>query len=249
MGAIPVPQSSQGTQWYNYPADSPGGGYGELLDPWCSRCGCCNYLKPDTNIAIPQGTPITALLPGKVTDVTDHGGGAGGLSVVVKLDQPLNNEATHVAYNFLGGSNVAVGQHVGAGQIIGRAGSPYGINFALALTPDDTWGGAHFNLNAKGDPNLDPRRLLAAVRSGTPVTPWGGGTYGQNSPVAGCGTFDIGCQLTQFFNSMGQQISNAGEKVAIFAIALTLIILGFYLMMHREVNTVAVKGAEAAVIA
>jgi hypothetical protein len=179
--------------------------------------------------------------------VTDHGGGAGGLSVVVKLDQPLNNNATHVAYNFLGGANVTKGQHLGAGQILGRAGSPYGINFALALTPDDTWGGSHFNLNAKGDPSLDPRRLLAAVRSGTPVTPWGDGTYGQSGPVSGCGAFDFGCMLTQALQSMGQQISNAGEKVAIFAIALTLIILGFYLMMHREINEGAEKGGGLAV--
>jgi hypothetical protein len=243
-----IPGQTTNPQWYNFPMDSPGGGYGEMRDPACSGSPNC-YLKPDTNIQVPSGTPITSLFSGTVTSVKDQGGSDGGLSVVVRNDDPnaINSTATHVAYNFLGNSTVSVGQHVGKGQIVGTAGSPYGINFALALTPDDNWGGQSFGLNAKGDPRLDPRPLLLATRSGSPILPYGSITPA--SPDGNCAAWDFGCQLTNFFGSIGQQITNAGEKIAIFAIALTLVILGFYLMMHRQINEAAVHGGELAVLA
>lgn len=163
MPQAPVPGST--IPWWQYPSDAPGTSYGQVQDPACQgQPGC--YLKPDVNIQVPSGTAITSLLSGTVTSVRDQGWNDGGLSVVVKSDNPINSLATHTAYNFLGSSNVQVGQHVAAGQQLGTAGSPYNIFFALALTTDDIWGNGGFHYNATGNPQLDPHQLLSAASSG-----------------------------------------------------------------------------------
>lgn len=156
--------------WYQYPSDSPGGSYGQITDPLGP------YKKPDVNIAVPAGTPITSLTFGIVTDVSDHGKNGGGLSVVILMQPPLNKLATHAAYNYLGSATVRVGQHVSPGDQIGVAGSKYGINFAIGLTSDNTWGGPTFNLNASGNSQLDPHLLLGGkLPSGVNNVPGIGG--------------------------------------------------------------------------
>ncbi len=135
----------------------------EPLDP--------NYRKPDTNIAVPTGVPITALLPGTVTDVSERGRTRGGLSVTVLLKPPWNEVATHISYNYLGSTSVATGQHVQSGQTVGIAGSSWPTWTAVALGSDDVWGGGPgFKLlNAVGDKRVDPRPVLAAAMGeGTP---------------------------------------------------------------------------------
>ena len=149
--------------WYSCTQDSPGGGYGETLEPLNP-----SFKKPDTNLQVPAGTPITALLSGTVTDASDRGKIAGGLSVTVRLNNPINSVATHISYNYLGSRQVSKEQNVQAGQTIGIAGSPTGIFTAVALGSDDVWGsGPGFALNAVGDPRLDPRPVLAAANKGT----------------------------------------------------------------------------------
>lgn len=145
--------------WFQYTIDTPGSSYGQITDP------LGNYKKPDVNIAVPSGTPITSLTDGVVTDVSDHGLSGGGLSVVIRMTTPLNSLATHAAYNFLGSTSVRVGQSVTMGQQIGTAGSPYGIYTAVGLTPDNTWGNGSFYLNAQGNPLLDPHLLLDGAPS------------------------------------------------------------------------------------
>ena len=210
--------------WYTYPQDQPGGGYGEILDPVC-QSGGCNYLKPDTNIAVPSGTPITALLPGTVTDVSSRGTGNGGLSVTVKLDNALNSLAQYVSYNFLGGTNVRVGQRVNAGQQVGTAGSPTGINFALALGNSPSWGsGAGFQYNATGNPLLDPRQLLSKFTSTGNGGNGGGGGGSSSTYPATCPPFDIACGMASLFSS------NTVRQVGLLFIALILLLVGLQIL-------------------
>jgi hypothetical protein len=151
----PQIQAQRFTQaWWMYPIDAKGSSYGQITDPLGT------YLKPDVNIAVPAGVPITSLTNGVVTDVSDHGSTGGGLSVVILMMPPLNTLATHVAYNYLGSAAVRVGQTVAMGQQIGVAGSKYGILLAVGLTPDNVWGGPSFYLNAQGNKMLDPHQLL-----------------------------------------------------------------------------------------
>lgn len=204
--------------WYTYPGDSPGGGYGEILDPLCQG-GKCTYLKPDYNVAVPGGVPITSLNSGVVTDVHDYGGCCGGLSTTVKMDNPPNSLAKYVSYNFLGSADTYVGQRVNSGTKIGTAGSPYGINFALALSADPRWGGPNFKYNAVGDPRLDPRQLLGNIKGGSSVPP---------SSDSNSGSPDFVTGLT--------------EHVLVFLVALVLIIVGFIIIARPTVEA----GAEGA---
>lgn len=172
-----------------------------MIDPVCAG-GICDYLKPDTNIAIPAGVPITALLPGTVTDVSNRGAGDGGLSVTMKMDNPLNNLAQYISYNFLGNANVNVGQHLNPGDQVGVAGSPTGIDFALGLGPSPSWGSGSFP-QGSGNPLTDPRQLLKSVISGTPL-PQGNtlsSTTGGSTSSTQCAPWDIPCIISQTVTS------------------------------------------------
>lgn len=154
--------------WYTYPTDSPGGGYGQMIDPVCDNGRLCHYLKPDTNIAIPSGTAITALYPGTITSIFNGGASDAGLSVTEKLDTPLNSLAQYMSFNYLGSEDVSTGERISPGQQIGTAGSPTGINFALALGSDPSWGnGPGFQQNAIGNPLLNPMQVINAAKQGT----------------------------------------------------------------------------------
>lgn len=166
--------------WYTYPPDSPGGGYGEMVDPVCTN-GSCNYLKPDTNMRIPSGVPITAWDSGVITDVSSRGSGDGGLSVTMLLAHPINSKARYVSFNFLGSATVHIGQPVSPGTQIGIAGSPLGINFALGLSAGPSWPGPGFP-QGRGDPAYDPRIVLKALNNGT-LPSGSGGILGLSLPT------------------------------------------------------------------
>lgn len=229
--------------WYMYPSDQPGGGYGEILDPVCQG-GRCSYLKPDTNIAVPSGTPITALLSGVVTDVSNKGAGGGGLSVTVKLDNALNSLAQYVSYNYLGSANVQVGQRLSAGQQLGIAGSPTGINFALALGSSPSWGGSGFQQNASGNSLLDPRPVLNAAVSGTLSKLNLGGIFsGSGTPASGsgacseydnCSLIDVGCHLSGAFCSLTH--SSFFEQGVLVVIGLMLALVALVVIAVPELN-------------
>ncbi len=146
--------------WYMYPSDSPGGGYGETTDPLSTR-----YKKPDSNVQVPNGVAITSWDSGIITDVSDKGGSAGGLSVTMQLSHPVNSQARYASFNYLGSATVHVGQQITAGQQIGIAGSPYGILFALALNNGPSWPGPGFP-QGTGNPAFDPRIVLNALQKG-----------------------------------------------------------------------------------
>jgi hypothetical protein len=204
--------------WYSYPLDSPGGGYQEMIDPMG------NYLKPDTNIAVPAGTPITTWNSGTITSIVDRGRTLAGLSVTEKLDNPPNNEAQYASFNYLGNANVYVGQRVNAGQQIGTAGSPYGVNFALGLGPTPTWGTQCPQCH-NIDPNLDPRIVLNALRTGKGIPSSNGGGGG------GGDMFGLGSAVT----SLEQSFTNMAEEIGVFILALVIIVLGILLLAGRQI--------------
>lgn len=180
------------TPWYAYPADRPGTGYG-FTEPQCPGC----YKKPDVNIAVPSGTAITALLPGTISSSQDLGGTAGGLSVTEKLDQPLNQFAQYVSYNFLGTTEAYVGEHVIPGTEIGTAGSKYGVYQAVGLGVDPVWGHGQF-IAGSGNPLTNPEtQLIDKLKAGLPIQDLGSGlTFEVSQPgQSGCPWY---CALTPF---------------------------------------------------
>ena len=152
------------TPWYNYNLDSPGGGYQEMIDPMG------NYLKPDTNIAVPAGTPITSWDSGT---------------------------------------------------------SP-------------TWGNQCPQCNSK-QPNLDPRIILNALRSGSGL-PVGASASGGGSGLSGL-PFGIGGAI----GAVETTVTNLSEEIGVFIIALAIIALGVFLLAQRQIEGAAKTGIKAGV--
>lgn len=226
--------------WYTYPMDSPGGGYGEGIDPVCGGGKYCSYLKPDTNLAIPPGVPITALLPMTVTDVSSRGSGDGGLSVTGKLDNPLNGLAQYISYNFLGSAGVSVGQHLSPGDQLGVSGSPTGIDFALGLGPSPSWGSGSFP-QGSGNPLTDPRQVLKSILNGLPLpTGTGTGTGTQSIGITDCGNITdpnfIPCQMDNWIVSTveGWLQSDSARAFLLIIVALIIGIIGIIVLFKSE---------------
>ncbi len=81
----------------------------------------------DIDIGAPPNYPVTALLPGHISSITDgkddHGTAIWGRQVGVLLDQPYNGNP-YLAYLHLSGVNLTlkVGDHISKGDLIGWVG-------------------------------------------------------------------------------------------------------------------------------
>lgn len=245
------------TPWYLYPQDTPGGGYGEMIDPVCAGGLYCHYLKPDTNIAVPSGVPITSLFSGTVTDVSNRGASDAGLSVTVRLDNAINSLAQYISYNYLGSASVVKGQHISSGEQVGVAGSPTGINFAVALGSDPVWGsGPGFQQNAVGNPLLDPRPILKEAANGTLATSIGFNHIGNASPLSStsgggttsssqCAPWDVPCIVQEGLSTLVH--SDFFTQSIIVTVAIILILIGVIVLAfgHGAPNPSAVAAKAA----
>ena len=95
--------------WYKYPRIDD---YASNPDPDGP------FPKPDSNILVPDGVPITALASGVVSGINAPDGShpAFGQVVTVKLDTPLNPIADHMAYLHLNQISCSQGQRVTFGK-------------------------------------------------------------------------------------------------------------------------------------
>jgi hypothetical protein len=200
------------------------------------------FPKPDSNIIVPTGTIFTTLFPGTVTgiDTSDTYGNV----VTIKMDTPLNPAATHIAYLHLTSiwPGLKVGSHVTSGQKVGIGGggaSKSGAMPGVALTPSDEYGhGTGWADNVKGtwiNPLLNPVPMLDAAYSGKLAsfapqsTSNASSSTSSTATVQSCAPWDIGCMM----NNIGPMLINWGEHIAVFTIALLLIILGIYLLNQQ----------------
>jgi len=94
--------------WYEYPR----------IDDYGSPDPDGPFPKPDSNILVPDGVPITALASGVVSGINAPDGShpAFGQVVTVKLDTPLNPIADHMAYLHLNQISCSQGQRVTFGK-------------------------------------------------------------------------------------------------------------------------------------
>lgn len=167
-------RSPQQTQaWYTYPISGDRyGGY----EPYG------NFPKPDLNIAVPSGVPVTSVVPGVVSGVDSPSGGVPsyGHVVTVRLDSPINAVATHVAYLHLANVQVSVGQRVNPGTVIGYSGgnnpgpglqqAPVGVAFYAG----DYYGYGPTWSQYLGSKELDPSAWWSQISHGN--IPTGSGT-------------------------------------------------------------------------
>ena len=215
--------------WYTYPHDQPPGVYGSYPDP------VGPYPKPDVNVCVPGGLPITALLPGTVTSVTYPSWSPGQPSVTIKLDSPINNLATHTAYNYLGSATVQAGMHINAGQTVGYA-KGTGICTAFALTADDVYGDGTF-MQYAGNPLLNPMGVLNAAINGTLAS--------LGNPLTG--TSNLGVQISNPLDAitsspLWQFISDPMRPLKML-VGIMLIGIALVLMLSPEAASTARKVA------
>lgn len=204
------------------------------------------FPKPDSNIIVPQGTIFTTLFPGTVTGIDTRS--SYGNVVTIKLDQPLNPSATHIAYLHLTAPypGLKVGQHVTSGQKIGIGGGGVSASGAMpgfALTPSSAYGhGTGWADNVKGswiNPQLNPVPVLDAAYAGklASFASQSTSSAGASSTSGGlqletCSALDMAC----VFRNMQKEAVWYGEHIAVFGLALLLIILGFYLLNKNGVQ-------------
>lgn len=218
------------------------------------------YFKPDSNILTPPGYPITALLPGTVTSVARTGWGQ--TVVTIKLDQPLNPRATHYYYEHMHSAAVYVGQRVAPGDLIGNANlSGEGANLGFGLYSGDVFGSGpawdvlQQDLAPGGPGLLNPTPLLNQAKGGNGLFPGSTGVAGilppVNAAVSGatgavtqCQPWDLACML----NNAHDTIISWSEHIAIFTLAIVLMLIGIYLLAQKQVDQVA-SGAVKAVAA
>lgn len=152
--------------WYTFPRID---NFGQL-DPQGP------YWKPDSNIQLPGFYPVTALLGGTITSLQQTGFGQD--VVTLKLDQPLNQEATHTFYEHLSSfaPGEVVGEHVNAGQLIGYNNPPGQVPLGFGLYSGDVYGSGSAwtqlqqDLAPGGAGLLNPTQLLNNAQSGQPMT-------------------------------------------------------------------------------
>ena len=153
------------------------------------------FRKPDTNVQIPGNYPIVAILPGVVTSVQDVSWG-GQTVVTIKLDNPLNNLATHTFYEHMGSATVSQGQHVNQGDLVGYNNPDGTVPLGFGLYPGDVYGsGPGWNvlqqdIGPGGARLLDPVPLIESAKAGRAlmtVVSSGGGIL-SNAPVLGAVT-------------------------------------------------------------
>lgn len=129
--------------------------------------------KPDSNIQVPAGYPIQALLAGTVSCINSPGGAvpAWGAAITINLDTPVNSIATHTAYIHLASiaPGIQVGSHVNSGDLLGYNGSSQAAGMqkaplGFALCNSDCYGyGPTWN-QYLGNPQLDPTALLNSAK-------------------------------------------------------------------------------------
>ena len=228
--------------WYMYRMDDPSGTYGKIRDPLGP------YLKPDVNICVPGGVPITALWSGTVTNVNRSAQWHD--SVTIAADNPPNKIATHTAYNWMGNAVVSKGDRIQAGQTVGYSRGGSGVCTAFAFTHDDTYGDGTFS-QYNGDPRLNPYPYLLAFRAGKPLPVNGGGNgNGTGTPTTGNSALDtflsaIGLNIS----GLSQWVVNIGKDIGIFLIAVTLVVLGIILLAGKQIADVGKKAGGVAILA
>ena len=170
--------------WYTYPRIDQYGG----PEPYG------NFPKPDSNILVPDGTPVTSPLAGIVSGINAPDGSmpSWGAVVTIKLSTPYNPIADHIAFLHLTSiaPGLKVGSPVAVGQVVGTAGSgrttPPGTQPAalgFAFYHGDYYGYGSTWSQYVGSQQLNPVPFLDSLRSGTVPITGGTTTGGVTTPV------------------------------------------------------------------
>jgi hypothetical protein len=223
---------AQQAPWWTFPRIDELGSYPDPAGP---------YYKPDSNIQLPSNYPIVALLSGTVTSVQNNVPW-GQTVVTIKLDTPLNSEATHTFYEHMSSATVTLGQHVNSGDLIGynNNGSPplgFGLYNGDVYGSGSAWAQLQADIAPGGPGLLNPVPLLnAAAKAGSDVSSLVGATS-NGAPTSSTGNP---------VDALASQLSFIGTKAGIIVIAFVFTAFGFYLLFKKQIDSTVKKGVGVA---
>ena len=221
-----------------------------------------NYWQPDVNVGVPANYPITNLLSGTVTNVRDTSWGQ--QVVTIKLDQPLNDLATHIVYQHIRGSNLSQGQHISSGALVGynNPTPPYYAPVGVSLYSGDIYGsGPEWDVLQKdlapGGQGLLKADWLIKKFAGTGSAGFQGlGSTFSAPPDTGCKSEYLNSEnglsavdprhisnaIVYSLCSVQTGLHNVLVRIGFFLLGLLCFILGGILLLGYDVGKV-VKGA------
>jgi murein DD-endopeptidase MepM/ murein hydrolase activator NlpD len=243
--------ASETQPWYTFPRID---NFGQI-DPQG------NFWKPDSNILTPPGYPITALLSGTVTSVQNNTSWGGQTAITVKLDNPVNSEATHTFYEHLHDATVQVGQHLNSGDLLGHANyTGEGANLGFGFFSGDVypngsaWSQLQQDLAPGGAGLLNPTNILNAAKNGTltiagfNTSTLGYDTSGSSVPVIG----PLIDWLNQRFSGLFDWISKP-TRVIKLVVGVLMIGIALYMLVgegaEKVVNVLPPEVKDAAKVA
>ncbi len=212
-----------------------------------------NFPKPDSNIQLSAGHPVTALLAGTVTDVDRTS--AWGCAVTIKLDKPLNQLATHTAYLHLAGQiPVGVGDHVNAGDLIGYSGSSLAcgsqkvpLGFALYAGDAYGYGDAWQKQMQYVTTLLNPVPLLDAAKGGKLGDI--GGYYANLNGSGNGSSFSLTDPSTWLSAIVGQNTTNwVGNPMRVIKMLVGIVCIGIALFLLAAPAENAITQAVAPIV-
>lgn len=204
------------------------------------------FPKPDSNIQLPDGYPVTALLSGTVSGINSPTGAVPdwGAVVTIKLDNAINPIATHSAYLHLAGvaPGVALGSHINVGDLIGYSGGSLAagtqkVPLGFALYNGDYYGFGPTWAQFLGSPALNMTPLLNAASGGQL-----GAIQQGNFASFSTGVGGITGVPTSFVSDW---LSNPARIIKLIA-GLILLAIGLYALILPQTRNIVEQGAKFA---
>lgn len=221
-----------------------------------------NYWKPDSNIQLPGGYPITALLPGTITSM--QATSFGQATMTIRLDTPLNSLATDTFYEHMEGfsTNASVGTHVNAGDLIGYNNPAGQTPLGFGLYPGDVyaegpgWNMLQQDLAPGGQGLLNPTALLNAASQGQldqfslPNSYFGGMVVGAGGVNALSALSSISDPLTSMISSLQPLWDWLQDPARVFKLIGGLLLIGvsLYMLIQPDASGDMLKSVKGAFV-
>lgn len=175
------------------------------------------------DIGTPNGTPVYAIADGQVI-ASGYWKDSGHGVVTTRINVPGAGLQDLYYQHIQIDPSIKTGQAVKRGQLIGTIGPFNEIEMGFNAAWGGVWGSNH-----PGPWISDPRPWLNAILDNASVPPAGGSSSSTNSTTGG-GPNPLTDPIGAFWASAMPTLKQWGEYIAIFLIAIILIVIGFVLL-------------------
>jgi Peptidase family M23 len=203
-------------------------------DPALHPDGSVTPGEGGVDVGTPNGTPVLAIADGTVI-ASGYWKDAGHGVVTTRINVPGAGTQDLYYQHIQIDPSLKTGQVVKRGQQIGVIG-PYS---EIEMGFNAAWGGV-WGTNHPGPWVKDPRPWLNAILSGNGAAPTGSGATG-GTPSTGSPN-PLTDPIGAFWAAAAPTFKQWGEYIAIFLIAIVLLVIGFILLGGGDGVRAAVKG-------